>query len=190
MHTIPARQFRRVLTAIRAHCKLGLTATLVREDDKIADLNFLIGPKLYEANWMELQDCGYIARVQCAEVWCPMAPMFYREYLSQPASRRLLFYVMNPNKFRVCQYLIRYHERRDDKIIVFSDNVFALKVGSRRICSLKLLFGPLLSKTLICSFDLNLFHKSIFCCDYYRREYYPRRRKIHVVAIILYPLGN
>ena len=33
------------------------------------DLNFLIGPKLYEANWMELQNNGYLARVQCAEVY-------------------------------------------------------------------------------------------------------------------------
>jgi len=68
VQTIPAKMFRRVLTIVNAHCKLGLTATLVREDDKIADLNFLIGPKLYEANWMELQNLGYIARVQCAEV--------------------------------------------------------------------------------------------------------------------------
>ena len=60
--------FRRVLSAVQAHTKLGLTATLVREDDKIADLNFLIGPKLYEANWLELQTKGYIAKVQCAEV--------------------------------------------------------------------------------------------------------------------------
>ena len=55
-------------TVVQAHCKLGLTATLVREDDKIQDLNFLIGPKLYEANWMELQNSGFIAKVQCAEV--------------------------------------------------------------------------------------------------------------------------
>ena len=34
----------------------------------LQDLNFLIGPKLYEANWMELQNNGFIARVQCAEV--------------------------------------------------------------------------------------------------------------------------
>lgn len=64
--------FRRVLTIVQAHCKLGLTATLVREDDKIVDLNFLIGPKLYEANWMELQNNGYIAKVQCAEVFAPL----------------------------------------------------------------------------------------------------------------------
>ena len=38
-----------------------------------------------------------------------------------------LLYVMNPNKFRACEFLIRFHERRGDKIIVFSDNVFALK---------------------------------------------------------------
>jgi len=60
--------FRRVLSSVQAHTKLGLTATLVREDDKICDLNFLIGPKLYEANWLELQNKGFIAKVQCAEV--------------------------------------------------------------------------------------------------------------------------
>ncbi|GFS32150.1 general transcription and DNA repair factor IIH helicase subunit XPB [Nephila pilipes] len=127
VHTIPAKMFRRVLTIVQAHCKLGLTATLVREDDKIQDLNFLIGPKLYEANWLELQNGGYIAKVQCAEVWCPMTPEFYREYLIAKAAKKLLLFVMNPNKFRACQFLIRYHEIRSDKVIVFSDNVFALK---------------------------------------------------------------
>ncbi|KAH7964668.1 hypothetical protein HPB49_000129 [Dermacentor silvarum] len=127
VHTIPAKMFRRVLTIVQAHCKLGLTATLVREDDKIQDLNFLIGPKLYEANWLELQNNGYIAKVQCAEVWCPMTPEFYREYLQARACKKMLLFVMNPNKFRACQFLIKYHERRNDKIIVFSDNVFSLK---------------------------------------------------------------
>ena len=41
-----------------------LLATLVREDDKIADLNYMIGPKLYEANWMDLAAKGHIANVQ------------------------------------------------------------------------------------------------------------------------------
>jgi DNA excision repair protein ERCC-3 len=84
--------FRRVLTLVQSHCKLGLTATLLREDDKIADLNFLIGPKLYEANWLELQKRGFIARVQCAEVWCPMTPEFYREYLGCKMTRKLVIY--------------------------------------------------------------------------------------------------
>ncbi|TWW67878.1 TFIIH basal transcription factor complex helicase XPB subunit [Takifugu flavidus] len=133
VHTIPAKMFRRVLTIVQAHCKLGLTATLVREDDKIVDLNFLIGPKLFEANWMELQNNGYIAKVQCAEVWCPMTPEFYREYVAIKTKKRILLYTMNPNKFRACQFLIRFHERRNDKIIVFADNVFALKEYAIRL---------------------------------------------------------
>ena len=52
--------------------KLGLTATLVREDEMILDLNFLIGPKLFEANWLDLVQQGHIANVQCVEVWCSM----------------------------------------------------------------------------------------------------------------------
>ncbi|XP_005098095.1 general transcription and DNA repair factor IIH helicase subunit XPB [Aplysia californica] len=141
VQTIPAKMFRRVLTTVNAHCKLGLTATLVREDDKIADLNFLIGPKLYEANWMELQNLGYIARVQCAEVWCPMTPEFYREYLVMKSQRKLLLSTMNPNKFKACQFLVRYHERRNDKIIVFSDNVFALKHYAVKL-NKPYLYGP------------------------------------------------
>ncbi|XP_029112948.1 general transcription and DNA repair factor IIH helicase/translocase subunit XPB isoform X1 [Scleropages formosus] len=136
-----ARMFRRVLTIVQAHCKLGLTATLVREDDKIVDLNFLIGPKLYEANWMELQNNGYIAKVQCAEVWCPMSPEFYREYVAIKTKKRILLYTMNPNKFRACQFLIRFHERRSDKIIVFADNVFALKEYAIRL-NKPYIYGP------------------------------------------------
>jgi Helicase conserved C-terminal domain/Type III restriction enzyme, res subunit len=71
VHVVPATMFRRVVGSVKAHCRLGLTATLVREDDLISDLNFLIGPKLYEANWMDLTTQGYLANVQCVEVWCP-----------------------------------------------------------------------------------------------------------------------
>jgi DNA excision repair protein ERCC-3 len=87
----------------------------------------LIGPKLYEANWLDLQEAGYIATVQCVEVWCSMTPEFYRSYLTTDANKQRLLYAMNPNKFRTCEYLIRLHEERGDKVLVFSDNVFALK---------------------------------------------------------------
>jgi DNA excision repair protein ERCC-3 len=52
---------------------------------------------------MELQNAGYIAKVQCAEVWCPMAAEFYREYLTIKSRKRKLLCVMNPNKFKACQ---------------------------------------------------------------------------------------
>lgn len=133
VHVVPAVMFRRVVTTIKAHSKLGLTATLVREDDKIADLNYMIGPKLYEANWMDLAAKGHIANVQCAEVWCPMTPEFYREYLREQSRKRMLLYCMNPNKFQACQFLVKYHEGRGDKVIVFSDNVYALEAYAKRL---------------------------------------------------------
>ncbi|KAI5365091.1 Putative helicase XPB/Ssl2, Helicase superfamily 1/2, ATP-binding domain-containing protein [Septoria linicola] len=128
VHVVPAEMFRRVTERIKTHSKLGLTATLLREDDKIKDLNFLIGPKLYEANWLQLSEEGHIARVQCAEVWCPMTTEFYKEYLdAKTTNKRSLLSTMNPRKYQACQFLIDFHERRGDKIIVFSDNVYALK---------------------------------------------------------------
>jgi DNA excision repair protein ERCC-3 len=48
VHVVPAEMFKKVLSIVPSHCKLGLTATLVREDEKIKDLNYLIGPKLFE----------------------------------------------------------------------------------------------------------------------------------------------
>ena len=127
VHVVPASIFRKVTHSIATHSKLGLTATLLREDNKITDLNFLIGPKLFEANWMELSEQGHIARVQCAEVWCPMTTEFFQEYLRESSRKQALLYIMNPRKFQACQFLIDHHEKRGDKIIVFSDNVYALE---------------------------------------------------------------
>ena len=78
---------------------------------------------------MPLQERGYIANVSCAEVWCEMTPAFFCEYVKSERAdnRERLLYAMNPNKFRACEYLMRFHEARGDKVIVFSDNVFALK---------------------------------------------------------------
>jgi DNA excision repair protein ERCC-3 len=59
-----------------------------------------------------------------------MTPEFYREYLREQSRKRVLLYCMNPRKFQACQFLIKYHEDRGDKVIVFSDNVFALEVGN------------------------------------------------------------
>lgn len=58
-----------------------------------------------------------------------MTPEFYREYLREKSRKRMLLYAMNPRKFQAAQFLINYHEERGDKIIVFSDNVFALEVS-------------------------------------------------------------
>lgn len=130
VHVSAADVFRRVVSTVKAHAKLGLTATLLREDDRISDLNFLIGPKLFEANWMELSEQGHIARVQCAEVWCPMPPAFLRSYYSGRLEKRvrLTLCSVNPNKYRACEYLVRHHEARGDKVLVFSDDIYTLQM--------------------------------------------------------------
>ena len=65
VHVAPAKMFRKCVSVTHSRSKLGLTATLVREDNLVDDLFYLIGPKLYEANWLDLQTAGYIATVQC-----------------------------------------------------------------------------------------------------------------------------
>lgn len=133
VHVAPAKMFSKVLSIVNAHAKLGLTATLVREDDLIGNLNFLVGPKLYEANWMDLTQQGFLANVECTEVWCPMSKEFFIEYMKMESKKghgfkrtQQLLYILNPTKFRTTEYLMTYHKERGDKIILFSDDVPAL----------------------------------------------------------------
>ncbi|GJR11467.1 retrovirus-related pol polyprotein from transposon TNT 1-94 [Tanacetum coccineum] len=112
VHVVPAPTVRKVISIVKSHYKLGLTrmhlTTLVREDEKITDLNVLIGLKLYEANRMDLVRGWYITNVQCAEVRCPMTKEFFAEYLKKENFKKK-------------------KQERGDKIIVLSDNIFALK---------------------------------------------------------------
>ncbi|CAM39916.2 putative DNA repair helicase [Leishmania braziliensis MHOM/BR/75/M2904] len=90
VHTALAHHFQDVLNTIKYKCVLGLSATLLREDDKIGDLRHLVGPKLYEANWLDLTRAGFLANVECAEVQCPMPPLFLQEYRDIQRTRTLL----------------------------------------------------------------------------------------------------
>lgn len=127
VHIVPATIFRKVLGIIKSHCKLGLTATLLREDRKVGDIGFLIGPKLFEANWLDLEHIGFLAMARCAEICCPMPADYFACYLYEKGQIRKDLCVLNPAKARICDFLIRYHESRGDRILVFSDNVFALR---------------------------------------------------------------
>lgn len=131
VHQAVANKFSRALM-LRCHCRLGLTATLVREDGKNRNLTHLIGPKLYEANWRDLTLAGFLANVQCTEIWCPLAPEYYREYLRAPSvTKAKVLAVMNPVKAWVMDFLIRHHESKNHKIIIFSESVFALSLYAK-----------------------------------------------------------
>ena len=63
---------------------------------------------------------GYLAKVQCVEVWCPMTKEFYAEYIrrsvgNQSRLQRLL-YTLNPRKFRACEYLVKHHTKRGNGV--------------------------------------------------------------------------
>jgi len=98
--------------------------------DKIDDLNFIIGPKLYEANWKQIESEGFIAKATCYVVPVSLTPDFLREYND---TKEELFFTLHPEKFQACQFLIKRHEKRGDKIIVFLDNVFALEFYANKL---------------------------------------------------------
>ena len=100
-------------------------ATLVREDERITDLNFLIGPKLYEANWLDLVKGGFIANVQCAEVWCPMTKEFFAEYLKKENSKKkqvCLVYKSFIFVFTSCKLFLNWKSWMDVCIILHHVN--------------------------------------------------------------------
>eukprot|EP01065_Artemidia_motanka_P023829 TRINITY_DN2848_c0_g2_i2.p1 TRINITY_DN2848_c0_g2~~TRINITY_DN2848_c0_g2_i2.p1 ORF type:complete len:912 (+),score=335.01 TRINITY_DN2848_c0_g2_i2:57-2738(+) len=132
VHVAPADQFQRVIDRVKYHSVLGLTATMLREDDAIADLGHLVGPTLHEENWQELTAQGFLARILCVEVRCPMTPSFIREYMSDTGKRRtadrLSLQFLNPCKLAVTEALVRLHHSLGDKILIFSDSVAVVKL--------------------------------------------------------------
>lgn len=96
-----------------------------------------------------------------------MTPEFYREYVAIKTKKRILLYTMNPNKFRACQFLIRFHERRNDKIIVFADNVFALKEYAIRL-NKHVFFFPLRSTISVILFLCAILFLLLLFCSFSR----------------------
>ena len=87
VHLLPAPIFR--LTAdLQSRRRLGLTATLVREDGREGDVFSLIGPKRYDAPWKDIESQGYIAPADCTEVRVTLTDAERMEYaVSEPEDR-------------------------------------------------------------------------------------------------------
>jgi DNA excision repair protein ERCC-3 len=126
-HMAPAEKFSFAMFKVTSCCKLGLTATLLREDGNINDLHYLIGPKLYDVPWQGLAAEGYVATVKCYSLICPFSSRFAREYYggfsgAQARGQRLL-YEANPNKLAAAHHIMEYHERIGDHILIFADSL-------------------------------------------------------------------
>ncbi|CEP14800.1 hypothetical protein [Parasitella parasitica] len=142
VHCVPANNFAKAIAKIKAKVRLGLTATMLREDEKIGDLETLVGPTLYHAKWKELADKGYIAKVICTQVESDMNPYIQSAHdgvqtqgglLGHGHHLKTLLTILNPKKMHICQRLIQYHEAKGDKVLVYCDHIDALKIYAEKV---------------------------------------------------------
>ena len=122
----PAETFRRVTSELRAACKLGLTATMVREDSLIQELQWLVGPVLFQTDLPSLRASKYINTANGHEIKCPMAPLFAQAYRDERVEVRRVLATANISKVRVCARIVRHHMAKGDKVLVFCDDLISL----------------------------------------------------------------
>ncbi|BBI34548.1 DNA repair helicase XPB [Cohnella abietis] len=108
VHLLPAPVFR-ITADIQATRRLGLTATLVREDGREGDAFALIGPKRYEIPWKTMESRGWIAEATCKEVRVPLDPESAISYSTAPKRNRHRIAGENPRKTEVVRALLNRH---------------------------------------------------------------------------------
>lgn len=108
VHLLPAPVFR-VTADIQATRRLGLTATLVREDGREEDVFSLVGPKRYEMPWKELEQDGWIASVECVELRVGMSEGDMEQYRAAGEREKMKLASMNPAKLGVVEKLMEAH---------------------------------------------------------------------------------
>jgi DNA excision repair protein ERCC-3 len=105
VHLLPAEVFR--LTAdLQARRRLGLTATLIREDGREGDVFALIGPKRYDVPWRDLEDQGFIAAAECAEIRVAMSEKNRMEYALTQRRLQFRFASENPAKITALESIL------------------------------------------------------------------------------------
>ncbi|MWV45148.1 helicase [Paenibacillus sp. HJL G12] len=109
VHLLPAPVFR-ATADIQATRRLGLTATLVREDGCEQDVFSLIGPKRYEMAWKELEADGWIAKVDCCEIRIPMDSDLREKYIYAEGKEKFRLAAENPAKTRIVMDLLNKHQ--------------------------------------------------------------------------------
>jgi len=113
VHLLPAPVFR-VTATIQARRRLGLTATLIREDGREGDVFSLIGPKKYDVPWRELETKGWIASASCTEVRVAL-PDDANRMAYAVADHRAKYRIASENEAKddvVEELLARYHDQR------------------------------------------------------------------------------
>ena len=108
VHLLPAPIFR--FTAdIQSRRRLGLTATLVREDGMEGEVFSLIGPKRFDVPWKEIESQGYIAPAQCVEVRVNLSETERISYATAEPEERYRFCATTRTKRNVVESLVAHH---------------------------------------------------------------------------------
>ncbi len=125
VHLLPAPVFR-ATARIQAVRRLGLTATLVREDGKEADVFSLIGPKRFDIPWKELELHGWIAPAVCTEVRVVLHEDAQMAYAMAEPSQRYRLAASTPRKTEVVRHLVSRHA--GDRILIIGQFVDQLRI--------------------------------------------------------------
>jgi DNA excision repair protein ERCC-3 len=124
VHLLPAPVFR-ITADIQAKRRLGLTATLVREDGREEDVFTLIGSKKAEVQWKELEQQGWIAEALCKEIRIPMESALRERYVTADLRNKYRIAAENPKKLPLIRKLLSQHE--GDQVLIIGQYVEQLE---------------------------------------------------------------
>lgn len=116
VHLLPAPVFR-LTSDLQSRRRLGLTATLVREDGREGDVFSLIGPKRYDAPWKDLEHAGFIATAECVEVRSTMSKTESMMYATAETKDRYRFAACASSKIAGIKKILAHHEGEQTLII-------------------------------------------------------------------------
>lgn len=129
VHLLPAPVFR-ATAELQSRRRLGLTATLVREDGHEEDVFSLIGPKRFDVPWKELEQKGWIAAAQCHELRLPIDPSVRLQYAASGSRSKFRIASENPLKMTLIEELLERHI--DDQVLVIGQYLDQLREISKR----------------------------------------------------------
>ncbi|WP_053960194.1 DNA repair helicase XPB [Sulfobacillus thermosulfidooxidans] len=109
VHLLPAPVFR-LTASLQARRRLGLTATLIREDGRADDVFSLIGPKRFDMPWKDLEQQGWIAEASCREIRVCMPESWRERYAMAEDNERARIAASNPAKIGTIHELLADHE--------------------------------------------------------------------------------
>ena len=124
VHLLPAPIFR-ITSELQARRRLGLTATLIREDGKEGDVFALIGPKRYDVPWRELEGLGFIAAAECTEIRVPQDAERQMEYAVADKRYQFRIAAENPRKYTVVKSLLQ--KESGHRILIIGEYLDQLK---------------------------------------------------------------